>query len=590
MVRFKEMRISQKVRAMIFRSNFSIALLLGFLAIGGILYQGNSNIEQFRTEATELVKIRLSQLTETATSILSYYENQVENKKMTPKKAKEKAFDEISKIRYDEGRGYFWINDKTLPYPKMVMHPIAPQLNGVVLDNEKYNCAMGKNQNLFQAMVELCLEKNNGYVDYIWPDPKNKELTLPKLSYVNTFEPWNIIIGTGVYIDDIDKMVAVKENQVNEFTTYNLIFYAVLVSIIILIILRTAAKFSNELKVRLNDITQQLKDISSGEGDLTKRLNTDKDDEIGDLSKWFNKFVEKLQTMIKTISKNTSQLNSASIELSQTATQLATASEEMSTQVSSVASSTEQASASISNITSYAEQLSNNSSSVATAIQQMTATIDDISRHCIQESQLAENSSTQALNAQEVMKSLDESATEIGKIVDVINEINHRTNLLSINAAIEAAAAGAAGKGFAVVASEVKALAKKTEDATGNITNKIEHIQTNSQSAVEAIKKVNQMVTELNHSSKNIAVSVKEQSDTTKDISQNVNYTKDAANDIAANVQETSYGLNHISKNSQHVSQAASDTAEGAVYIKESAENLEKLSLDLKNIVEQFKV
>ena len=121
--------------------------------------------------------------------------------------AKQDIIDCLNTMRYDNGIGYFWINDCTRPIPKMIMHPTIPELNGTILDKPDYNCALGKNENLFKAFVDVCLSDGEGYVDYLWPKPSDKGLTeqQPKLSFVKLFHDWNWVIGTGVYIDDIEK-------------------------------------------------------------------------------------------------------------------------------------------------------------------------------------------------------------------------------------------------------------------------------------------------------------------------------------------------------------------------------------------------
>jgi len=122
--------------------------------------------------------------------------------------AKEHVLNILNSIRFSNGTGYFWINDTRRPYPEMIMHPTLPELNGKVLDDPTFNCAMGEDKNLFSAFVDACLENENGdgYVDYLWPKPTAHGLTKqqPKISYVRLFRPWNWIIGTGIYIDDIE--------------------------------------------------------------------------------------------------------------------------------------------------------------------------------------------------------------------------------------------------------------------------------------------------------------------------------------------------------------------------------------------------
>lgn len=120
--------------------------------------------------------------------------------------AKKYAMNELKHLRYDNGTGYFWINDTTRPYPRMIMHPTLPNLDGHILNAPKFNCALGKHANLFKAFVDVCLEKKQGYVDYLWPKPLPEGLTekQPKISYTTLFKEWNWIIGTGIYVDDIE--------------------------------------------------------------------------------------------------------------------------------------------------------------------------------------------------------------------------------------------------------------------------------------------------------------------------------------------------------------------------------------------------
>ena len=118
--------------------------------------------------------------------------------------AQKLASERVQAMRYDGGTGYLWINDMTEPKPRMIMHPTLPALNGKILDDAKFDCAMGKKQNLFQAMVEACKARKEGFVNYIWPKPAKDGLTTPepKLSYVQLIPEWNWVVGTGVYVQD----------------------------------------------------------------------------------------------------------------------------------------------------------------------------------------------------------------------------------------------------------------------------------------------------------------------------------------------------------------------------------------------------
>ena len=137
---------------------------------------------------------------------------------LSEEEAKQHVIDLINTFRYNNGTGYFWINDTGYPFPKMIINPTMPELNGSILDNPEFNSAFGKGINLFSAAVEICSNSGDGYVDYLWPKPLETELTgkKPKISYVKLFKEWEWIIGSGLYIDDIEKDVEERINAVLE--------------------------------------------------------------------------------------------------------------------------------------------------------------------------------------------------------------------------------------------------------------------------------------------------------------------------------------------------------------------------------------
>lgn len=164
---------------------------------------------------------RKTELKNSITIAFSMIENsyrQFENGQISENEAKQQATNYFRELRYDDGIGYFWINDSGHPYPRMVIHPTIPELEGTILDDPDFNCALGKNENLFKAFVDITHENQGGYVDYLWPKPLPGGLTgkQPKISYVKLFQPWDWIIGTGVYIDDIEKDV---QNRIDAVIT-----------------------------------------------------------------------------------------------------------------------------------------------------------------------------------------------------------------------------------------------------------------------------------------------------------------------------------------------------------------------------------
>ena len=133
------------------------------------------------------------------------------------KEAKERAFNILRKMRFDNGIGYFWLLNTDHPLPTLLLHPFSPELEGSVLEGPQYNCAMGKDLNFTALMRDIALEKGEGYLDYLWLKPMGDGVTKEykkKISYVKLFKPWNLIIGTGVYIDEIDAEVSQRVEEV----------------------------------------------------------------------------------------------------------------------------------------------------------------------------------------------------------------------------------------------------------------------------------------------------------------------------------------------------------------------------------------
>jgi methyl-accepting chemotaxis protein len=326
------------------------------------------------------------------------------------------------------------------------------------------------------------------------------------------------------------------------------------------------------------------------QGDLTQRLAIEQDDEVGKLAKSLNKMAENLRGRMKDISTSSSTLSVSSEDLSAISTQLSANAEAMTAQSNTAASATEQANANVNNISSAAEEMSSGVSTVATAIEEMSASLSEVSKNCQQESQIAASANNQAKSTHDLMDRLGVSSKEIGKVIEVINDIADQTNLLALNATIEAASAGDAGKGFAVVANEVKELAKQTAQATEQISKQIEEMQASTGSAVTAIEEITKIIEQINSISYTIVSSVEEQTATVNEIAKNVGGASLAATEIAKNVGESAKGLSDVSINIQGVSKSAIDTAGGIQNIKRSSQDLARLAGNFQKIVAQFKV
>jgi methyl-accepting chemotaxis protein len=372
----------------------------------------------------------------------------------------------------------------------------------------------------------------------------------------------------------------------NNATSIFLLFILISITTSIIIVI-----YISRLIVKpVNTVVSELKTITNGEWDLKRRIPVESKDEIGIMTEGYNTFIEKLHQIITNISGSTQTLSSASEELTAITSQLASNAEDMSSQSNAVASATEQATVNINNISSSAEQMSNSVSTAAISIEQMSLSLNEVSKNCQAETTIAANANNQVKSTRDLMERLGVSSKEIGKIVDIINDIADQTNLLALNATIEAASAGEAGKGFAVVASEVKELAKQTAQATEQISKQVEQMQGNTTNAVKAIEEITKITNDINSISHTIVSAVEEQSATVNEISKNITGASQAATEIARNVGESAKGLVEISNNIHGVNTFTTETTDGIRNIKDSSQDLSKLSIELQKIINQFKL
>ena len=296
--------------------------------------------------------------------------------------------------------------------------------------------------------------------------------------------------------------------------------------------------------------------------DLTARVESDAQDEIGRICRALNTMVAQLRASIQSIGDNAQSVASSSHELSAVSGEVSANSEETAAQGRVVADA--------------ATQVSRNIQTVATASEEMSASISEIARNASQASRVATQAVGMAERTNSTMTKLGASSAEIGNVLKVISSIADQTNLLALNATIEAARAGELGKGFAVVANEVKELARQTAKATEEITHKIGNIQTDAQGAMQAIREISAIIKEINDIQTVIAGAVEEQAATTNEISNNTHQAARASTEIARNIAS--------------VADAAKGTTAGATQTAAAAAELARLASDLRRVVDLFRL
>jgi methyl-accepting chemotaxis protein len=396
-------------------------------------------------------------------------------------------------------------------------------------------------------------------------------------------------IRYGVNTGEMKKSLAesVKDGKrIRNKIIFTLMFLGFVSLVLSFFIIRAIAK---NITNTLNDTVLMLKDTAEGEGDLTKRLHVTSNDEVGEVSKWFNTFIEKLQKIIIGIAEDAETLNTSSSNLYTLAGYISDGTSEMSKKSNNVSKAAEEMSSTLNSVAAAMEQASNNINMVSTATEEMTITINEIAKNSENARNVSNRAVTQTQSASEKIDRLGKAAQEIGKITEVITEISEQTNLLALNATIEAARAGDAGKGFAVVANEIKELARQTADATQKIKTQINDIQGSTSETVHEIAQIISIIAEINDFVSIIATSVEEQSITASEISNNISQASTGLSDVNQNVSQSSVSATAVTQDITEVNGAIIEVSNSSSQIDLNAKELTNLASKLKNQVGKFK-
>jgi len=475
------------------------------------------DVTQFRTSLIKERNTQLKEITEVALGIIAY-------QKSLPNGDIEGA---LRNIRFGSA-GYFYIYDTK---GVNIFHAVKPALEGKNLIDLKDT----KGNKLIVGLLDAA-QNGDGTYSFYFQKPDSPE-QLEKLGYATMVPGTNWMLGTGAYIEDIEEIVIqytnVAKKELHEKIMFTIFASLALIIVTAVIIFIAAARMVKPIQ----RMAENLNDIAQGEGDLTLRLQVSGNDEIAQLGNSFNQFVEKLRHII-------SDINTATISINQAGGDMSKQSNNIASQLTSHNDETDQVVSAITEMSATANEVASNTNHVAEATQAVTNDVMN-AQDRVQESLVEVSALVEEINgAASCMDSLSEQSQKINNVLSVIGAIAEQTNLLALNAAIEAARAGEQGRGFAVVADEVRNLASRTQTSTLEINEMLEELHRlvtqsvnamslsqersgrtveSSQAISESLTSVTGAITSINDMATQIATATTEQSSVTEEVNRNVN-------------------------------------------------------------------
>nr|WP_320013784.1 methyl-accepting chemotaxis protein [uncultured Desulfobacter sp.] len=486
----------------------------------------------------------------------------------------------VDDIRFEADKsGYYFVYQDTTN----IALPPKKELQGKDLKDLK-------DKNNVYLVKELRNQAKNGggFVNFIFPKPGAGDT--PKLGYAEMIPNTDYWIGTGVYIDNIETTKGDITKEINLNVKTSIIRMTIISGIIFIGIAAICLVIVFGIGASLNTMMVNFEDGDKGERDLTKRIKITSKDELGTLAGLFNRFMQKLQSIIRQLATDSQNIETSSIELVTVAEGMADNANNTSNIAGNVTRAAEDMNSNLSYITAAMEESSANVSMVASAAEEMNATISQITQNVEKAKNISENAAAKTSEAEDSISALNTAAQSIGKVTDAITDISDQTNLLALNATIEAARAGEAGKGFAVVANEIKELANQTVDATKDIREQIDSVRNNTDASVGSIKEVSGVIREVNEIVTTIAAAVIQQSAATQEIVSNISSLSLSIQQSNENVHQSSQMAGNITVDIEGVNSATLQMKERSELVKQSADKMNGMAEELKKIVQIFTV
>ncbi|WP_235803680.1 methyl-accepting chemotaxis protein [Halomonas sp. GFAJ-1] len=487
--------------------------------------------ETLDTQRKALVEAREQGIKDVVEAAQTSLRHLVEDSRLSQQEAQARASEIIRSLRFDNDN-YIFVYDYS---GVNVVHPYMPHLEG----QDLWNLQGPDGDYLIRGLINSA-QSGGDFYRHDWENPATDEVE-PKYSYAAAIPEWEWMLGSGIYLNDIDVTMAAAEAQMQHELRRSLIASAALsllfVGIIIVVVMALLRRALRPIKTAVS----AMEDIAQGRGDLTRRLAVESNDEIGSLAIQFNAFVERMQETLRDVRRSTMSVYHSAGEISHS-------SEELATRTEQAAANLQETSASMEEITSTVNHSADNAQQANKLVQST--------------SEVAHQGEEAMGQVERTMSDINDSATRISEIISMIDAIAFQTNILALNASVEAARAGEHGRGFAVVAQEVRVLASRSSDASkeirGLIDNSVQHTHAGAElvrnagatmrEIVESVSKVTDVIGE-------ISAGAKEQSSGIGQINTAVAEMDTMTQQNAAMVQESTTAAADMRRHAEHLNE-----------------------------------